>query len=486
MLGTQLAVLRDGTPTGLTDALDLVAGLDDALVRGLARVGEEDAAALAALAGALATTPLGDRVAEAAGKVTAGSVVEEHLVALAGARCALLGAAHDALLGQLDTALGRARATSTPPATTVASSGTGEPPGDGSAARAAARAWLHEVAVTGWGGVDHELVAAASSPIEAALAEPGLRRLAVLLDGLAAELRACVPVATMTQPPVRRWADLWARGVLLARAAPAAVAPAAVAPAAVAPAAVEEVSGRLLVLGVDVHEHDTAVQAQLHAILEPADGGPPRLVRCAVGAVKVETIVGPALWRLLDDHPVLLAALAERRCLTVTGLPLHGADLLWHDDRVRLGEPVDPFATARVLLPTAVAAASAPLDRHPVGIAEPVLMEGYTVRDDDGATTFVLDGQPIAVAVDRLPSCGPLTPDLVAASSACLGLMRWDDGRWLLQPLAVRATVKRRSADAHTGDWAAGVTDPKVAKAEARAGDAVAVLRERAGRLLRR
>ncbi|MEV0879142.1 hypothetical protein AB0I85_15075 [Micromonospora echinofusca] len=468
MLGTQLTVLRDDTPTGLADALDLVTGLDDALVRGLARVGADDAAALAALAGALAATPLGDRLAEAAAKVTAGSVAEEHLLALAGARCALLGAAHDALLGQLDAALGRTRAPWAP--------GPVEAAGEGSRARAGARAWLHEVAVTGWAGLDHELVAAAGAPVEAALAEPHLRRLAVLLDGLAAELRACVPVATMAQPPVRRWADLWARGVLLAQDA-----------AAVAvPTAVEEVSGRLLVLGVDVHEHDTAVQAQLHAILEPADGGPPRLVRSAVGAVKVETIVGPALWRLLDAHPVLLAALAERRSVTVTGLPLRGADLIWHDERVRPGEPADPFATARVLLPAAVATASAPLERHPVGIAEPVLVEGYTVRDDDGTTTFALDGQAIDVAVDRLPSCGPLTPGLVAASSACLGLLRWDDGRWLLQPLAVRATVKRQPVDVHTGDWAGGVTDPKIAKAEAKAGDAVAVLRERAGRLLRR
>ncbi|MEH0970509.1 hypothetical protein V6U77_05160 [Micromonospora sp. CPCC 205546] len=468
MLGTQLAALRDDTPNGLTDVLDLVAGLDDALLGGLARVGEHDAAALTALAGALAATPLGDRLAEAVAKVATGSVAEEHVLALAGARCALLGAAHDALLGQLDTALGRDRAPWV--------AGPAESPGGGSPARAGARAWLHEVAVTGWSGLDHELVAGAGAPVEAALAEPGLRRLAVLLDGLAAELRACVPVATMPQPPLRRWADLWARGVLLAQdAAGASV-----------PTAVEEVSGRLLVLGVDVHEHDTAVQAQLHAILEPAGGGPPRLVRCAVGAVKVETIVGPALWRLLDAHPVLLAALAERRAVTVTGLPLHGADLIWHDDRVRPGEPADPFATARVLLPTAVAAATAPLERHPVGIAEPVLVEGYTVRDDDGTTTFELDGRSITVAVDRLPSCGPLTPELVAASSACLGLIRWDDGRWLLQPLGVRATVKRRPVDVHTGDWAGGVTDPKVAKAGAKAGDAVAVLRERAGRLLRR
>ncbi|TDC83058.1 hypothetical protein E1193_09785 [Micromonospora sp. KC606] len=468
MLGTQLAALTAGHPAGLIDALDLVAGVDAVLTRGLTRVGEGDAAALAGLAGALAATPLADLAAEAIGKIIAGSVTPEDVAALAGARSALFGAVHDALLGQLDAALGRSRApwAPVPPAPAV----------EASPALAGARAWLHEVAVTGWRGVDHELVAGAGSPVEAALAVPGLRRLAVLLDGFAAELRACVPVAAMSQVPERRWADLWARGVLLAQDT-----------AGDDPAgAGERVSGRLLPLGVDVHEHDTAVQIQVHALLEPVDGGPSRLVRTAVGAAKVDTIVGPALWRLLHAHPVLLAALAQRRGVTVADVPVRGADLLWRDDRARLDEPVDPFAAARILLPGAGAAAPHPLDRHPAGIAEPVLIEGYAVSDQDGGLTVELDGHRLGVAVDRLPSCGPLTPELVAASSACLGLLRWDDGRWLLQPVAVQATVKRKVVAVHTGDWACGVTDARVARAEAKAGDPVAVLRERAGRLLRR
>jgi hypothetical protein len=61
-----------------------------------------------------------------------------------------------------------------------------------------------------------------------------------------------------------------------------------------------------------------------------------------------------------------------------------------------------------------------------------------------------------------------------------------DGGGWRLQPLAVQATAKRKRIAAHNGDWALGPTDPEVVKAEAKAGDAVAVLRERAGRLLRR
>ncbi|WP_089154006.1 hypothetical protein [Micromonospora sp. NBS 11-29] len=465
MLAAQATQLDDAPIPGFAETLAVVDGVDDSLVNGLARVGEADAAAWAALADAVGGTPLSDRAADAVRAATTGTLTQEHLAVLAGARAALLGAAHDALLDRVDTALGRSR---TPWATTPAS------PSDPSAAPAGARAWLHEVALAGWRGADHELVSGAAAPVEAALAAPALRRLAVLLDGLAAELRAALPVAALPQVPARRWADLWARAVLLAAGAATETAPP------------QPVSGRLLPLGVDVHEHDTAFQVQLHALLEPAGGGTARLVRVTVTTAKVATIVGPAGWRLLEAYPVLLKALAERRAVTVTDLPAHGGDLHWVDERAALDEPADPFATARVLLAGATAAATPPLLRHPAAIAEPVLVEGRTIRDDDGALVFDLGSRAIPLAVDRLPAAGPLTPALLASATACVGLLRWDDGRWLLQPLAVRATVKKQPVEAHNGDWACGVTDAKVAKAEAKAGDAVAVLRERAGRLLRR
>ncbi|MFD8381468.1 hypothetical protein ACFV2X_23530 [Streptomyces sp. NPDC059679] len=467
MLGVQLAELLDADPPGVAEALDLVAGFDDTLVHGLARLGEERAAALTALAGAVAASPLGPAVAEAAGKVAAGSVSDDHLAALAGARTALFGAVHDARLADLDAALGRTReAWQEPPAAAP----------EGRSMLAGSRSWLRELAIAGWRGVGHDLVSAADQTIEALLAEPELRRLAVLLDGLAAELRASSPLATAERLPARRWADLWARAMTLSREDDVTDLPGAAPP-------VESVSGRLLLLGVDVHEHGTAVQAQVHAVLEPADGAPARLVRTSVVAAKVDTIVGPALWRLLHGHPVLLTALAERRALEVADLPLlAGGDLVWHDDRATAGDPADPFATARIQLAGALAPPVPPLERHPVRIAEPVLLEGYTT---DGSA-LELDGRTLPLDLDRLPACGPLTPALVAASSACIGLLRQDGGRWMVQPLAVQATVKRKPVEVHGGDWALGITDPKVAKAEARAGDAVAVLRERAGRLLRK
>lgn len=462
MLGTQLASLLDGDTPGVAEALGVTDGFDDALVHGFARLGGERAAALTALAGALGATPLGPAAGDAAGKLTAGSVTGEHLTPLAGGRTALYGAVHDALLGRLDAALGRARAE------WAGSAGSPEPEEDGNPLTGC-RSWLQELAIAGWRGVDHDLVAASDQTIEALLAVPGLRRLAVLLDGLAAELRASCPVATMERPPARRWTDLWARALMLSQ------------PGAPAGGAAETVSGRLLVLGADVHEHATAVQVQVHAILEPSGDAPPRLVRASAAAAKVDTIVGPPVWGLLR-HPVLLGALAERRVLEITDMPLlGGGDLVWDDGRAAPGEPADPFATARVLLAEATAAAVPPLERHPVRIAEPVLVEGYTTSGD----AIELDGHTLPVDLDRLPACGPLTPAMVAASNACVGLVRWDAGRWSLQPLAVRGTRGRKPFEAHTADWAAGPTDPAVVKAQAKAGDAVAVLRERAGRLLR-
>ncbi|MFI0357391.1 hypothetical protein [Actinomadura sp. 9N407] len=463
MQGVQLAELLVQSPPGAGEALDVVAGFDAALANGLARLSPRHTEALDALAGAVGASPLGTAVADASGKLAAGSIGVTELSVLAGARAALLGAVHDALLAQLDGALGRSRSTWE------------EAPADGEPVPAnllaGGRAWLQELAIAGWRGVNDALVSAADQALEALWAEPRLRRVAVLLDGLAAELRASCPVATMEKVPERRWADLWTRAVLLSHSG------SWTGGASVA-------SGRLLPLGVDVQEHGTAVQAQLHAVLEPKGEGPVRLVRVAVAAAKVDTILGPSLWQLLSAYPTLLAALAEHRAVDITDMSLTaGGDLLWDEERAEAGETADPFATARVRLPGAEAPAVAPLDRHPVRVAEPVLVEGYTAKRDG---TFDLNGETLAVDLDRLPLSGPLTPQLVGASTACIGLLRWDAGQWTLQPLALQSSVKKQPVEAHNGDWALGPTDPKVVKAQARSGDAVAVLTERAGRLLRK
>ncbi|MCH0568495.1 hypothetical protein I3F60_04350 [Streptomyces sp. MUM 136J] len=451
---------------GLAEALAPVDAFDRSLSGGLARPGPDQAAALRELADAVAATPLADAVCEAADKAAAGAAGEDHLLALAAARTALLGAAHDALTARADEVTGRTR--------TEESGYTAAGP-QAANLLAAARSWLCDLARTGWHGIDHDLVAGSGQVISAMLPDPELRRAATLLDGFAAELAASCPGASLDRAPLRRWADLWARGMLLT------------VPGTAAASAPETATGRLLPLGVDVQEHATAAQAQVHAVLEPADGSTPRLVRASVSVPKPDTVLGAGLWQLLRPHMALLASAAEGRCMDVVDMPVTAeGELLWDDEHARPGEPADPFATARVVLPTATAAPVAPLDRHPASLAHPVLLEDYAAEQDDDTLTFVLPGHRLTVDTDRVPSAGPLTPQAVAASRACIGLLRWDGGRFLLQPLAVESTVRRKAVALHAGAWAAGTTDKAGLRAEKAATDAVAVLRERAGRLLRK
>ncbi|MEU9712692.1 hypothetical protein AB0E21_29425 [Streptomyces sp. NPDC047967] len=452
---------------GLDEVLAAVDAFDEALVAGLLRPGAAQAAAVAGLAGAVAGTPLAARVAEAADRAGAGAAGEDHFVALAAARSALLGSVYDALALRIDEAVSRP-ACEEEPAAPVAG------PETGVNLLAAARSWLCDLARSGWRGIDHELVAGAAPVVSAMLPDPGMRRRATLLDGFAAELAASCPGATLERVPVRRWADLWSRALLLT------------VPGSAGERSCGSVTGRLLPLGVDVQEHATAVQAQVHAVFEPADGSAPRLVRAGVSAPKPDTLVGAGLWQLLRPRMSLLAAVSEGRSMELDAMPVTAeGDLLWDDERARAGEPADPFATARVRLSAATAARVAPLDRHPVRIAVPVLLEGYATHSEQGRLTFDLAGQLLAVDTDRMPAAGPLTPEAVAASQACVGLLRWDAGEFVLQPLAVETTVRKKTVAVHAGAWAGGTTDKAGVRAEKAATDAVAVLRERAGRLLR-
>ncbi len=452
---------------GLDEVMAAVDAFDLVLASGLLRPHPAQAQGLAGLAGAVAGSPLADRVAEAAEKAAAGAAGEDHFVALAASRAALLGSAHDALTARIAEATGRPRAEEAPAA------------GGQEAAHAnvlaAARSWLADLARAGWQGIDHDLVSGAAPVVSAMLPDPALRRPATLLDGFAAELAASCPGAALERMPLRRWADLWSRALLLT------------VPGALGAPPAGTATGRLLPLGVDLHEHATAVQAQVHAVFEPADGSAPRLVRAAVSAPKPDTVVGAGLWQLLRPHLSLLAAVGEGRSMELEGMPLTAeGDLLWSEAHARPGEPADAFATARVALPTAQAPATAPLDRHPARIAVPVFVEGYTVAPEEDGPVLTIAGQRLALDTDRLPVAGPLTPEAVAASAACVALLRWDAGAFRLQPLAIEATVRKKAVALHAGGWAGGTTDKAGAKAEKAATDAVAVLRERAGRLLRK
>ncbi len=460
--------LLDDPIDGLHEALEAVDGFDEALVGGLLRPQPAQAEGLAAFRAAFVGSPLAGLVAEAADKAAVGAAGEDHFVALAAARSALMGAVHDALTVRIGDVTGR------PVPKEPAQGSSGEEPAAN--VLAAARAWLCDLARAGWRGIDHELVGGAAPVVSAMLPDSRLRRQATLLDGFSAELAASCPGAALERVPARRWADLWARALLLTL------------PAATRAPRTSTATGRLLPLGVDVQEHATAVQAQVHAVFEPADGTPARLVRAAVSAPKPDTVVGAGLWQLLRPRMSLLAAVSEGSSMELDAMPVTSeGDLIWDDERARAGGPADPFATARVALSTTTDPVVAPLDRHPARIAVPVLLEGYAAeREEDGATAFVFAGHRLPVDTDRLPAASPLSPETIAASGTCLGLLRWDAGEFVLQPLAVETTVRKKTVAVHAGAWAGGTTDKAGARAEKAATDSVVVLRERAGRLLRR
>ncbi|WP_420715134.1 hypothetical protein [Streptomyces sp. XY332] len=456
------------TVAGLDEALAAVDAFDGALVAGLLRPRPAEAAGLTELARAVAGTPLAAGVAEAAEKAAAGAAGEDHFVALAAARTALLGSVHDALTTRVDEMTGRPHSEEE----ALPAPGGQQTPN----LLAAARSWLSDLARAGWQGIDHDLVSASAPVVSAMLPDPELRRLATLLDGFAAELAASCPGVSLERIPARRWADLWSRALLLTL------------PGAAGAPATGTATGRLLPLGIDLHEHATAVQAQVHAVFEPADGSVPRLVRAGVSVPKPDTVVGAGLWQLLRPHMSLLAVAGESRSMDLTDMPITAeGDLIWSEACARTGEAADAFATARVALPAAAAAAAAPLDRHPARIAVPVFLEGYATRkEDDGALTWTTAGGDLAVDTDRIPTAGPLTPEAVAASNACIGLLRWDAGTFCVQPLAVETTARKKAVAVHAGAWAGGTADKAGVKAEKAATDAAAVLRERAGRLLRK
>lgn len=460
------ADLLGGTIAGLDDALAAVDALDRVLVAGLLRPQPAQAAGLAQLARAVAGTQLASRVAEAAEKAATGAAGEDHFVALAAARTALLGSVHDVLMTQVAEATGR-----------PCREETGTAPGGLQPANvlAAARSWLSDLARSGWRGLDTDVVSGSVQIISAMLPDPALRRLAALLDGFAAELAASCPGTALERIPARRWADLWSRAMLLTL------------PGAAGAPVTSTATGRLLPLGIDLQEHPTAVQAQVHAVFEPADGTGLRLVRASVSVPKPDTVIGVGVWQLLRPHMSLLAAASQGRSMELAGMPVTAeGDLIWSDDHARRGKPADPFATARVALPTAADAATAPLDRHPARIAVPIFVADYAVRKDDDALVFTVAGHPLAVDTDRIPAAGPLTHEAVAVSGACIGLLRWDAGSFNVQPLAVETTGRKGAVTVHAGGWAGGTTDKAALKAENAATDATSVLRERAGRLLRK
>lgn len=448
-------------PVAVADAADLIDRLDQAFSGGFARLGEAHLDALDALQRAFAGTPLAPALSAAVEGITRSEFLDRHFLVLAAARAALQGAQHDALVAQASAALGRPA----PKLEAVPAGGGQAAPPQHGVWLESARHWLMELALAGFGNLGTDTLLPFQATLDPIESDGRLPRHATLLGGFLDELLSVFPAQGTPAIPLFRWADLWSRAMVLSAAAPP-------------PAATRPATGELRLLGADLRQHDTFATLVAFGVLrEP--GKEPRLVRATVSAFKVDVIQGEELGALFDDAGgKLLDALAGFRALSITDMPLAATnDLHWHDGKAKLGAPFDAMAEAAAALGAAPEHRPClePADRHPALIEELVYLAGYDVAGDE--LTLALGGAALPIAHDRWPETDDLGPADLKGSAALVGLLRFDGGRWSLQPLA----VNKKKPPLRAVGSSLGAARGKKSKL-----GALPTLKERASKLLRK
>jgi hypothetical protein len=466
-------------PAAVADAAALIDRLDQAFSGGFARLAEEHLGALEALQHAFAGTPLSGAVQAAVEGIGRSEFLDKHFLALAAARAALQGAQHDALIAQASAALGRPA----PKLATIGAAAGQAPPPQHTVWLESARHWLMELGLAGFSNLGTDTLLPFQATLDLIESDGRLPRHATLLGGFLDEMLSVFPAQVTPAIPIFRWADLWSRAMVLSAVAPAA-------------APTRAVKGELRLLGADLRQHDTFASIVTFGVLREPDQKP-RLVRATVSAFKVDVIQGEELGPLLCDAGVrLLDALSNGKALSIDGMALTATnDLIWQDDKAKVGAAFDVMAEAADVLGAASStmgpqaapnpgASGAPADRpclepadrHPALIEELVYLTGYDVAGKD-EMTLAIGGAALPIAHDRWPDTPDLAPSDLKGSAGLVGLLRFDGGRWSLQPIA----VKTKKPPIRGIGASFGGSKGKKSKMEA-----LSTLKERASKLLRK
>jgi hypothetical protein len=450
-------------PPGVAEAAETVAAVDRCFLVGFGRLGPEQTEALQVLARIFAGTPLAEPISAAVAALSRNEFVERHFAVLAAARAAIQGAQYDALRSHAAKALGRSVA---PVAETPPTKATAE--GPIAVWQESARNWLMEIAIAGFQQIEHPTLAPFTQTLEHLQGEPKTTRLASILTGFQQELLNALPVSALPEIPIYRWCDLWTRSMLTALRAPG------------TPAG-NKVGGTLTLLGVDLRRHGFFATFDAFGVLET--GGEALFVRVPRSTYKVDVLTREEVWKCFFAKPeLLLEAISEHVALKIDSMTLlPTGDLLW-DGKASAGKAY--LATEKAAQWFADGAKSpllpavAPADRHPIHLAEPIYLTGYKVKSGDDPALDCGDGAVLPIATDRLSASSELSFDLIANSTGLFGLLRFDAGHWSVQPLCVSAGGKKPS-DEYTGSGA------QAAATTRKKNDTLAILKERAGKLLR-
>lgn len=441
-------------PPGFAEASAALTTLDETLLGGLGRLADAQKDALRALARVFDGSPLGPRVSESVNAACSGPPQEAAMIGLAAAREALQGARADALAAQLHTLLDRPA--QAPPTTTTV-----DAPAEALGLLTNARQWLVELGLAGLGQIEPGAVTAFDASLgELQLVSPAVLRPATLLTGFHQELLTKLPLAALTDAPRARWADLWSRSLL------------ACLPTQPRPTAEAVEGAKLSAFMIEAQHHRNMVSAVIWGVLD--HGGQQRVVRATLSGWRVDALAGEeAWWAVLRGFEGALREIGDRRALTVSGSLCSSGDLIL--TKTAPGQPIDAAQVAAAAMSLKVWPQVAPTDRHPAQLAVPVFINSAPTRVDGALAVPLGDGQ-VPIHFGRMSPLQGLDAATVAKSDRLWGLVRWDAGEWSFQPLAAQA----KGAKTPSGPWEG------IAAAAKSKSATLAVLSERAGKLLRK
>jgi hypothetical protein len=440
------------SPEGVGAIQQAIAQMDASFLNGFVG-GQRDG--LAALPHIFARTPLEKRVRASLDTLARNEFSEASFLTLAAARVSLQGILHDLLRNQALVALGRTSHTDN-------SGSTPDRRPQSSALFDSTRHWLMELALSGFARLEPGTLFSFLPTLSQLRTCPDAFHLNALLTGFLNEILAAIPIKEAGQVPLLRWCDLWSVAMLSA--------------VGIAPSPPPFlVSGTLYPLGVDLHQHAQAASLVVYSILVTGDRDERALfVRQSWSAFKVSAIRGDELWLLFPEAQRVLQSLMQSKALNVTDMPLlPSGDLLWNDDNAEAGKKYKPLDIAlqycrpgsSLETPTTPA-----LERHPVQISEPVALTNFQVEEDK--LTLKDD---LILPLD--PYHTGFSPETLADSDALFGLLRYNAGQWMIQPLIAGAPKGKFEFAGQAGAELLN-KPPKTST--------VSILKERSSRLLRR
>ncbi len=411
-------------PPAIQQSQSLIDGFDRCFLVGFGRLGEEHFDTLHSLVRVFGPTPLGEAIAQSLASIERSEFTDLHFQRLAAARTALQGAQHDALLTQLSQTLNRPLHPSSLPQGDIAQAPTGLTEGT--------RQWLTEIALAGFPQLVSESLRPFMTTLEQLQQNPVSTRLSLLLTGFLEELSAAVPIASPNHVPLRRWVDLWTRAMLLAIRTPATHNATAV-------------QGSFFPMGVDIHHHPFAVSYTVHGLLQEK-GATPRWIKTTHTSYKVDLLQDAETWQLFESDPLLEALNTGKSAEIKEGQLLESGDLL-PNAKIQLGKPYDALALAQTHLAIGAEApvsflSPSPIDRHPVQIAFPVWLDNLT-RTDEPAPQLQLDGVTLRIADERISKLSDLEEKDIQKVTSMIGLLRYDQDGYALQPLALVKDAKK-------------------------------------------